>query len=83
MGDQLVTRPLLTAPGDCEDGEVGGMNDFGRGNRSARRKPALMPFVLHKSHLPDPATNPGRRGGKLTTNRFSYGAAHPDHNIRH
>jgi hypothetical protein len=24
-GDQLVARPLLTAPGDCDDGEVGGM----------------------------------------------------------
>jgi hypothetical protein len=32
MGDQLVARSLLTAPGDYEDGEVGGMNGFGRGN---------------------------------------------------
>jgi hypothetical protein len=31
-GDQLVASPLLTAPGDCDDGEVGGMNGFGRGN---------------------------------------------------
>jgi hypothetical protein len=31
-------------------------------------------FVHHKSHLPDPAANPGRRGGKPATNRFSYGA---------
>jgi hypothetical protein len=33
-GDQLVARPLLTAPGDCDDddGEVGGMNGVGRGN---------------------------------------------------
>jgi hypothetical protein len=43
-GDQLVARPLLTAPGDCEDGEVGEMNGFGRGNRSTRRKPAPMPL---------------------------------------
>jgi hypothetical protein len=28
-----------------------------------------------KSHLPDPGENPGRRGGKQETNRFSYGAA--------
>jgi hypothetical protein len=42
MGDQLIARPLLTAPGDCDDegGEVGGMNSFGRRNRSTRRKPA-------------------------------------------
>jgi hypothetical protein len=32
-------------------------------------------FVHHKSHLPDPGANPGRRGGKPATNRLSYGAA--------
>jgi hypothetical protein len=32
-------------------------------------------FIHHKSHLPDPGANPGRRGGKLATNSFSYGAA--------
>jgi hypothetical protein len=58
--DQLVARPLLTVPGDCDDGEVGGMNGFGRGNRS---------------HLPDPGANPSRRGENPATNRFSYGAA--------
>jgi hypothetical protein len=31
-------------------------------------------FVHHKSHLPDPGANPGRRGGKPATNRFRYGA---------
>jgi hypothetical protein len=41
--DQLVARPLLTAPGDCDDREVGGMNGFGRGDRSTRRKPAPTP----------------------------------------
>jgi hypothetical protein len=33
-------------------------------------------FVHHKSHLPDTSSNPGRRGGKPSTNRLSYGAAH-------
>jgi hypothetical protein len=34
-GDQVVARTLLTAPGDCGgDDEVGGMNGFGRGNRT-------------------------------------------------
>jgi hypothetical protein len=32
-------------------------------------------FVHHKSHLTDPDANPGRRGGKPATNRFSYGVA--------
>jgi hypothetical protein len=31
-GDQLVARPLLTASGDCVDGEVGGMDGFLQGN---------------------------------------------------
>jgi hypothetical protein len=43
-GDQLVARPLLTAPGDCDDGEVGAMDGFGRRNRSTRRKPAPTPI---------------------------------------
>jgi hypothetical protein len=37
----------------------------------------LRHFVHHKSHLPDPSANPGRRGGKPATNSFSYGAALP------
>jgi hypothetical protein len=32
-------------------------------------------FVHNKSHLTRPGLNPGRRGGKPATNRFSYGAA--------
>jgi hypothetical protein len=31
-------RPIVPAPGDYDDGEIGGM--IGRGNRSTRRKPA-------------------------------------------
>jgi hypothetical protein len=30
---------------------------------------------VHKSHLPDPGSNPGRRGGKPAINLLSYGAA--------
>jgi hypothetical protein len=42
--DQLVARPLLTAPGDCDDdGEFGGMK-IGSRNRSTRRKPAPTPL---------------------------------------
>jgi hypothetical protein len=32
-------------------------------------------FVHHKSHVPDPGSNPGRRVGKPATNRLSYGTA--------
>jgi hypothetical protein len=31
-------------------------------------------FVHQKYYLPDPDSNPGRRGGKPATNRLSYGA---------
>jgi hypothetical protein len=32
-------------------------------------------FVQHNFHLPDPGSNPGRRGGKPATNCLSYGVA--------
>jgi hypothetical protein len=34
--------PIVPAPGDCENGEFGGMN--GRENRSTRRKPVQAPL---------------------------------------
>jgi hypothetical protein len=38
-----TNRPIMPAPGDYDDGEIGGIL-IGRGNRSARRKPAPMPL---------------------------------------
>jgi hypothetical protein len=76
MGDQLVARPLLTAPGDCDDdGEVGGMNGFGKGNRNSRRKPAPTPLSLPQIPVTRPGHEP-RPPRKPATNRFSYGMAH-------
>jgi hypothetical protein len=34
--------PIVPAPGDYDDGEIGGM--IGKGNRSTRRKPAQVPL---------------------------------------
>jgi hypothetical protein len=42
-------RPVVPAPGDCEDGEFGGMK-IGRGNRSTRRKPS--PVTLCPPQIP-------------------------------
>jgi hypothetical protein len=54
-GDQIVARPLLTARGNCDDdGEVGGMNGFDRGNRSTRRKPAPTPLCPPQIPLATP-----------------------------
>jgi hypothetical protein len=35
--------PIIPAPGDYDDGEIGGIK-IGRGNRSTRRKPAPAPL---------------------------------------
>jgi hypothetical protein len=52
MGDGVQTGstwyvghfwPLVPGPGDCEDGEFGGI-ETGRGNQSTRRKPAPTPI---------------------------------------
>jgi hypothetical protein len=63
---------IVPASGECKDGEVGGMNGFGRGNRSTRRKPAPTPLCPPQIHLPDPGANTGRRGGKPATNRSLF-----------
>jgi hypothetical protein len=34
--------PIVSVPGDYDDGEIGGM--IGKGNRSTRRKPAAVPL---------------------------------------
>jgi hypothetical protein len=42
FGTAATNRPIVPAPGDYYDGEIGGM--IGRGNRSTRRKPAPVPL---------------------------------------
>jgi hypothetical protein len=71
--DQLVARTLLTAPGDYDD-DVGGMNRFGRGHRSTRRKPAPTPLCPPQIPLARPGREPGPPLWEAT-NRFSYVAA--------
>jgi hypothetical protein len=44
LGTAATIRPIVPAPGDYDDGEIGGMT--GRGNRSTRRKPAPVPLCL-------------------------------------
>jgi hypothetical protein len=40
LSTAATNRPILPAPGDHDDGEIGGM--IGRGNQSTWRKPALV-----------------------------------------
>jgi hypothetical protein len=49
-GTAATNTPIVPAPGDYDDGEIGGMM-IGRGNRSARRKPAPVPLCSHKPHM--------------------------------
>jgi hypothetical protein len=65
--------PIVPAPGDYDDGEIGGM--IGRGNRSTRKKtcPSAALSTTNPTCCPD--ANPGRRGGKPASNRLSYGTA--------
>jgi hypothetical protein len=43
LGTAATSRPIVSAPGDYDDGEIGGMMTD-RGNRSTRRKPAPVPL---------------------------------------
>jgi hypothetical protein len=42
LGTEATHSPIVPAPGDYDDGEIGGM--IGKGNRNTRRKPAPMPL---------------------------------------
>jgi hypothetical protein len=43
LSTAAINRPIVPAPGDYDDGEIGGMM-IGRGNRSTRRKPTSVPL---------------------------------------
>jgi hypothetical protein len=42
LATAATNRPIVPAPEDYDDGEIGGM--IGKGNRSTRRKPAPVPL---------------------------------------
>jgi hypothetical protein len=70
LGTSAIYRPIVPAPGDCVDGEFGGMK-IGRGNRSTRIKPTPAP--LCPPQIPLDQTR--ARSRDPATNRLSYGAA--------
>jgi hypothetical protein len=43
LGTAATNRPIVPAPGDYDDGEIGGIM-IGKGNRSTRRKPVPVPL---------------------------------------
>jgi hypothetical protein len=52
LGTAATNRPIVSAPGDYDYGEIGGMM-ISRGNRSTGRKPA--PVQLHPPQTPHAA----------------------------
>jgi hypothetical protein len=57
LGTAATNRPIVPAPGDYDDGEIGGM--ICRGNQStAKKNLPQCRFVHHKPHM-----LPGREPG--------------------
>jgi hypothetical protein len=61
LSSAATNRPIVPAPGDYDDGEIGAM--IGRGNRSTRRKPSPVPL--------SPAQNP--HAARLRTRAAAVG----------
>jgi hypothetical protein len=74
LGTAVTNRHIVPAPGDHDDGEIGGMM-IGRENWSSWRKPAPVPLCPPQTPHACPDANPGHRRGKLATNSLSYGTA--------
>jgi hypothetical protein len=63
----------VPAPGDYDDGDIGGL--IGWGIRNTRKKTCLSAALSTTNPTCCPDANPGRRGGKPATNRLIYGTA--------
>jgi hypothetical protein len=74
FGTAAINRPIVPAPGDNDDGEIGGMMiGGGKPKYSEKTGPSAALSTINPTCCPE--ANPGRRGGKPVTNRLSYGTA--------
>jgi hypothetical protein len=68
-----VHSALRPAPGDYDDGEIGGMM-IGRGNQSSRRKPAPMPLCPPQTaHAARTRTRAAAVGSQRLTSELRHG----------
>jgi hypothetical protein len=74
LGTAVTNRPIVPAPGDYGDEEIGGI--IVRGIRSTRRKPAPVPLCpLQTPHAARTRTRAAAVGSQRLTNYLSYGTA--------
>jgi hypothetical protein len=67
FGTAATNRPIVSAPDDYDDGEIGGMM-IGRGNRSTRRNPAPVPLCPPQTpHAARKRTRAAVMGSQLLT----------------
>jgi hypothetical protein len=64
--------PIVSAPGDYDNGEIGGMT--GRGNRSTRRRPAPVPLCPPQTpHAARTRTRAAAVGSQRLTAELRHG----------
>jgi hypothetical protein len=73
LGTAATNRLIVSAPGDYDNGEIGGMIGKGKPKYSEKTCPNVALSTTNPTCCPD--ANPGRRGGKPVTNCLSYGTA--------
>jgi hypothetical protein len=78
LGTAATNRPIVPAPGDSDDGEIGGM--IGKENRSTRRKPA--PVSLCPPQIPHAARTRTRAAAVGSQRLTAWGTARPYHRVR-
>jgi hypothetical protein len=66
LGTSATEWPIVPAPGDYDEGELGGMK-IGRGNGSTRRKPAPAP--LYPPQIPLDQTRARTRAAAVGNQR--------------
>jgi hypothetical protein len=74
LGTTATNRSIVPAPGDYDDGEIGGIM-IGRETEVLRENLPQYYFVHQKSHMLCTDANPGHRYGQPATNPLSYGTA--------